>query len=94
MVNKATLAGKLWQNDFFFPVFRAQDITLSATQLDKTSVIVSLVVLATVLGNFLVSEIQDLVIKRPNRFVVSSSITTYRDDLEKEKTRRTERKSE
>nr|XP_054924737.1 uncharacterized protein LOC129383839 [Dermacentor andersoni] len=46
-----------------------KDITLSATQLDKTSVIVSLVVLATVLGNFLVSEIQDLVIKRPNRFV-------------------------
>ncbi|XP_065303398.2 ATP-binding cassette sub-family C member 2-like [Dermacentor albipictus] len=48
-----------------------KDITLSATQLDKTSVIVSLVVLATVLGNFVVSEIQDLVIKRPNRFVES-----------------------
>ncbi|XP_049275826.1 uncharacterized protein LOC125760139 [Rhipicephalus sanguineus] len=50
-------------------VVQLQGITLSASQLDKTSFIVSLVVLATVMGNFVVSEIQDLVIKKPNKFV-------------------------
>ncbi|XP_049513744.1 ATP-binding cassette sub-family C member 2-like isoform X2 [Dermacentor silvarum] len=42
-----------------------QDITLSANQLEKRSFIVSFIVLATVLGNFVLSEIQDLVIKNP-----------------------------
>ncbi|KAL1420372.1 hypothetical protein MTO96_024205 [Rhipicephalus appendiculatus] len=50
-------------------VVQLQDITLSASQLDRTSFIVSLVVLAVVMGNFVVSEIQDLVIKKPNKFV-------------------------
>ncbi|KAL3227520.1 hypothetical protein MRX96_004218 [Rhipicephalus microplus] len=52
-------------------VVQLQDITLSASQLDKTSFTVSLVVLVTVMGNFVVSEIQDLIIKRPNKYVNS-----------------------
>ncbi|XP_037271387.2 ATP-binding cassette sub-family C member 2-like [Rhipicephalus microplus] len=52
-------------------VVQLQDITLSASQLDKTSFTVSLVVLVTVMGNFVVSEIQDLIIKKPNKYVNS-----------------------
>ncbi|KAH6921791.1 hypothetical protein HPB50_004990 [Hyalomma asiaticum] len=48
-------------------VTQLQDVMLSASHLEETSVVVNLVVLVTVMGNFLVSEIQDLVIKRPNK---------------------------
>ncbi|KAL1420371.1 hypothetical protein MTO96_024204 [Rhipicephalus appendiculatus] len=42
-----------------------QDITLSAHNFERNSFIVSFFALVTVIGNFLLSEIQDLVIKKP-----------------------------
>lgn len=49
----------------FTTAFRLQDITLSAVGLRKKSVIVVFVTAAAVIGNFLLSEVRDLVIKRP-----------------------------
>ncbi|KAK8760856.1 hypothetical protein V5799_027873 [Amblyomma americanum] len=51
----------------FTAALQLQDIRLSAAELEEKSVIVTFIVAATVLGNFLASEIQDLVIKRPTR---------------------------
>ncbi|KAH6921994.1 hypothetical protein HPB50_007292 [Hyalomma asiaticum] len=49
----------------FTTAFRLQDVTLSAVGLRKKSVIVVFVTAAAVIGNFLLSEVRDLVIKRP-----------------------------
>lgn len=51
----------------FTAALQLQDIRLSAAEFEEKSVIMSFIVAATILGNFLASEIQDLVTKRPNR---------------------------
>lgn len=51
----------------FTTTVNPQDIILATPQLKRESVIVSFVLAAAVAGNFVASELQDLVLKRPTR---------------------------